>query len=67
MSKSNEPTQTWLTQEAADRLKAELAELEGPRRTEIIKKIIPIIISAMLTCFLYNESNYNFNTLATFA
>ena len=39
MSKSNEPTQTWLTQEAADRLKAELAELEGPRRTEIIKKI----------------------------
>ena len=39
MSKSNEPTQTWLTQEAADRLKAELAELEGPRRNEIIKKI----------------------------
>jgi len=32
-------TQTWLTQEAADRLAAELAELEGPRRTEIIKKI----------------------------
>ena len=27
-----EPTQTWLTQEAADRLAAELAELEGPRR-----------------------------------
>lgn len=39
MSKSNEPTQTWLTQEAADRLKTELAELEGPRRNEIIKKI----------------------------
>ena len=35
----NQPTQTWLTQEAADRLKAELAELEGPLRAEIIKKI----------------------------
>ena len=35
----NEPTQTWLTQEAADRLAAELAELEGPLRAEIIKKI----------------------------
>ncbi len=35
----NQPTQTWLTQEAADRLAAELAELEGPLRTEIIKKI----------------------------
>jgi transcription elongation factor GreA len=34
-----EPTQTWLTQEAADRLSAELAELEGPRRADIIKKI----------------------------
>lgn len=34
-----EPTQTWLTQEAADRLTAELAELEGPRRADIIKKI----------------------------
>ena len=34
-----EPTQTWLTQEAADRLAAELAELEGPRRADIIKKI----------------------------
>ena len=32
-------TQTWLTQEAADRLSAELAELEGPRRAEIVKKI----------------------------
>ena len=32
-------TQTWLTQEAADRLAAELAELEGPRRAEIVKKI----------------------------
>ena len=35
----SEPTQTWLTQEAADRLAAELAELEGPLRAEIIKKI----------------------------
>ena len=32
-------TQTWLTQEAADRLAAELAHLEGEARTEIIKKI----------------------------
>jgi transcription elongation factor GreA len=32
-------TQTWLTQEAADRLKAELAHLEGEGRTEIVKKI----------------------------
>ena len=30
---------TWLTQEAADRLAAELAQLEGPLRAEIIKKI----------------------------
>jgi transcription elongation factor GreA len=35
----NQPTQTWLTQEAADRLAAELSELEGPLRAEIIKKI----------------------------
>ena len=33
------PTHTWLTQDAADRLRAELAELEGPKRTDIIKKI----------------------------
>lgn len=36
---SNDHTQTWLTQEAADRLHAELAELEGPRRADIVKKI----------------------------
>lgn len=36
---SKEPTATWLTQEAADRLNAELAELEGPRRSEVVKKI----------------------------
>lgn len=32
-------TQTWLTQEAADRLMAELSDLEGPRRADIVKKI----------------------------
>jgi transcription elongation factor GreA len=31
--------QTWLTQEAADRLRAELAHLESDGRVEIIKKI----------------------------
>lgn len=30
---------TWLTQESYDRLNAELAELEGPARLEIAKKI----------------------------
>jgi transcription elongation factor GreA len=32
-------SQTWLTQEAADRLAAELASLETVGRTEVIKKI----------------------------
>ena len=32
-------TQTWLTQEAADRLRNELENLEGPIRAEIVKKI----------------------------
>lgn len=36
---SKEPTKTWLTQEAADRLTAELSELEGPKRAEIVKRI----------------------------
>ncbi len=36
---SNEETQTWLTQEAADRLASELADLEGPRRADIVRKI----------------------------
>ena len=31
--------QTWLTEEAAARLRAELADLEGPRFAEIVKKI----------------------------
>ena len=30
---------TWLTQAAADRLNAELSDLEGPRRADIVKKI----------------------------
>ena len=38
MSNSETP-QTWLTHEAADRLRAELAELEGPRRADVVKKI----------------------------
>ena len=32
-------TVTWLTQEAHDRLKAELEEMSGPRRTEIAARI----------------------------
>ena len=32
-------SQTWLTQEAADRLSTELAHLEGPGRSEIVKRI----------------------------
>jgi transcription elongation factor GreA len=34
-----ETTVTWLTQEAYDRLQAELADREGPTRTEIKKRI----------------------------
>jgi transcription elongation factor GreA len=36
---SNEPTTTWLTQAAYDRLQAELEELSGPARTEITQRI----------------------------
>jgi transcription elongation factor GreA len=36
---SQESAVTWLTQEAFDRLSAELEELSGPGRTEIAKKI----------------------------
>lgn len=32
-------TQTWLTQEAADRLRGELTQLEGPGRKEVAAKI----------------------------
>ncbi|AEG45176.1 transcription elongation factor GreA [Isoptericola variabilis] len=34
-----EPNVTWLTQEAHDRLKAELEHLSGPARTEIAERI----------------------------
>jgi hypothetical protein len=34
-------TQTWLTQEAADRLRAELAQLEGPGRKRSPQKLKP--------------------------
>ena len=43
-------TQTWLTQEAADRLAAELTHLEGEARTEIIKKIVINPQKICLTC-----------------
>ena len=36
---SQTPAVTWLTQEAYDRLSAELEELSGPGRTEIAKRI----------------------------
>ncbi len=35
----SDPTATWLTQEAFDRLSAELEELSGPARSDIAKKI----------------------------
>ncbi|WP_285727415.1 transcription elongation factor GreA [Psychromicrobium xiongbiense] len=38
MSTPSAPT-AWLTQEAFDRLSAELAELSGPGRVEVVKKI----------------------------
>jgi len=31
--------QTWLTEEAAARLRAELADLEGPRFADIVSKL----------------------------
>jgi transcription elongation factor GreA len=36
---SENTPKTWLTQAAADRLQDELAELEGPRRADVVKKI----------------------------
>jgi transcription elongation factor GreA len=36
---SNDAAQTWLTQDAYDRLKAELAEMEGPGRETIVARI----------------------------
>jgi transcription elongation factor GreA len=39
VTETRDDTVTWLTQEAYDRLKAELDYLSGPGRTEIAKKI----------------------------
>ena len=39
MTETRDDTVTWLTQEAYDRLKAELDHLSGPGRIEIAKKI----------------------------
>ncbi|RJL33331.1 transcription elongation factor GreA [Bailinhaonella thermotolerans] len=39
MAESHDENVTWLTQEAYDRLKAELEHLSGPGRIEIAKKI----------------------------
>ena len=38
-TRSDETPQTWLTQEAFDRLQAELAELEGPVLADVVRKI----------------------------
>jgi transcription elongation factor GreA len=35
----SDTTTTWLTQESYDRLKAELEELEGPRRADVVERI----------------------------
>ena len=39
MSETGTENVTWLTQEAYDRLQAELAELSGPRRDEVVARI----------------------------
>ena len=39
MSSSPAPSTTWLTQEAYDRLSAELEDAKGPRRADIVAKI----------------------------
>ena len=39
MTQSSEQTTIWLTQEAFDKLHAELADLKGPRRQEIVERI----------------------------
>ncbi len=39
MTQSTQPGIVWLTQEAFDKLQAELADLKGPRRQDIIEKI----------------------------
>jgi transcription elongation factor GreA len=35
----SDTTTTWLTQESYDRLKAELEDLEGPRRADVVERI----------------------------
>ncbi|QZY28540.1 transcription elongation factor GreA [Nocardioides coralli] len=39
MTQSAQPTQVWLTQKTYDRLNAELEDLRGPRRQEVIERI----------------------------
>jgi transcription elongation factor GreA len=39
MTQSAQPTQVWLTQKTYDRLNAELEDLKGPRRQEVIERI----------------------------
>ncbi len=39
MTQPVQPTQVWLTQKTHERLTAELADLKGPRRQEIIERI----------------------------
>ena len=40
---SSQPNGAWLTQDAYDRLAKELAELEGPGRTEIAERIATVL------------------------
>jgi transcription elongation factor GreA len=39
LTETDDAAQTWLTQEAYDRLRAELAEMEGPIRQNVVAKI----------------------------
>jgi transcription elongation factor GreA len=39
MTQSTDQSTIWLTQDAFDKLQAELAELKGPRRQEVIERI----------------------------
>lgn len=39
MTQSTQPETIWLTQEAHDKLRAELEDLKGPKRQEIIERI----------------------------
>ncbi|MGH3361721.1 MAG: transcription elongation factor GreA [Nocardioides sp.] len=39
MTQSSEQSTVWLTQDAYDKLQAELADLKGPRRQEVIDRI----------------------------